>query len=247
MFKGRKAGWDRLDIIRIYGKAGKCKMSFWAEQGIFMVRIVVAAMCGAAIGFERKSRLKSAGIRTHMIVASTAALMIILSKYGFSDVLTSESVKLDPSRIASGIVSAVGFLGTGVIFVHRKEIVGLTTAAGIWATVGIGMAIGTGMYVVGIATTGFILLVQYALHRQIGHWRPMQEAHEVTACVQGKELQGVVDLLEARGIEVLHMTLKRSGENKVKAVLSVNYPLDFEKEDALKLVSEIPAIQTADI
>ena len=212
-----------------------------------MVRIVVAALCGAAIGFERKSRLKSAGIRTHMIVASTAALMIILSKYGFSDVLTLESVKLDPSRIASGIVPAVGFLGTGVIFIHRKEIVGLTTAAGIWATVGIGMAIGAGMYVVGIATTGFILLAQYALHRQIGHWRPMLEAHEVTACVQGKELQGVVDLLEARGIEILHMTLKRSGENKVKAVLSVNYPPNFEKEDALKLVSEIPAIQTADI
>lgn len=222
-------------------------MGFWTEQAVFMARIFVAAGCGALIGMERKSRLKSAGIRTHIIVACTAALMIILSKYGFTDVLKGESVKLDPSRIASGVVSAVGFLGAGVIFIQRKEIVGLTTAAGIWATVGIGMAIGAGMYVVGIGTTAFLLVIQYFLHRQIGRWRPSQEAHEMTAAVSAEELPRMLDTLESKGIEVVHLKVKKVGDGQLKITLMVNYPVGVDKKTALKLAAELPFIQTVEV
>ena len=134
------------------------------QQLEWMVRIIVAGACGGAIGYERESRRKMAGLRTHVIVAVSSALMIVLSKYGFEDVL-GEYVGLDPSRIAAGAVAAIGFLGSGVIFARNKSVSGITTSAGIWATLGVGMAIGAGMYVLGIATTLLVVLVETFLGR----------------------------------------------------------------------------------
>lgn len=135
------------------------------QQLEWMVRILLAGLCGGAIGYERESRKKTAGLRTHVIVAVSAALMIILSKYGFQDVV-GQYVRVDPSRIASGAVAAIGFLGSGVIFSRNKNISGITTSAGIWATLGVGMAVGAGMYVIGICTTGIVVLVEIFLGRQ---------------------------------------------------------------------------------
>ncbi len=138
-------------------------------DAVFMLRIIIAGICGFLIGYERKNRAKGAGIRTHFIVAASAALMMIVSKYAFFDVIKmgidfGNGVKLDPSRVAASIVSGVGFLGAGTIFVQKQTVTGLTTAAGIWATAGIGMAIGAGMYIVGVATTIFIVFSQVFLH-----------------------------------------------------------------------------------
>ena len=135
----------------------------------YIFRMLVACLCGIVIGFERKNRSKEAGIRTHCIVCLASALMMIISKYAFEDMLSDPvfagvDIKLDPSRMAQGIVTGVGFLGAGMIFVHRQSIVGLTTAAGIWCTAGIGMAIGSGMYFLGISATGIMLLVQIIFH-----------------------------------------------------------------------------------
>lgn len=132
----------------------------------FLLRIVLSALCGMAIGWEREKRLKSAGLRTHMLVAMAASLMIIISKYGFLDVVYLSSVQVDASRMAAGVVQAIGFLGAGVIFVKRDNIVGVTTAAGLWATVGIGLAVGAGLYILGILATGIILLIQLFIHKK---------------------------------------------------------------------------------
>ena len=126
----------------------------------YLLRIVLAALCGGAVGFERERRLKSAGIRTHIIVALSAALMMVVSKYGFMDVLNLNSVSLDASRIAAGVVTAIGFLGAGVIFVRKQSVSGVTTAAGLWATVGVGIAVGAGLYCTGVAASAVIVLVQ---------------------------------------------------------------------------------------
>ena len=111
---------------------------------ILMGRILLSTICGMLIGWEREKRLKSAGLRTHMLVALASALMMIISKYGFLDVVHLSSVQVDASRMASGVVQAIGFLGAGVIFVKRDKIIGVPTAAGRWATGGIGLAIGCG-------------------------------------------------------------------------------------------------------
>ncbi len=132
----------------------------------YVLRILVAMICGALVGLEREKRLKNAGLRTHIIVAVASCLMMIVSKYGFMDVVSIDGLRLsaDASRIAHGVVSAIGFLGAGVIFVKRESVVGLTTSAGLWATVGIGITIGAGMYIVGLFTTFLILMVQWVLH-----------------------------------------------------------------------------------
>ena len=133
---------------------------------LLITRVIVATLCGMLIGWEREKRLKSAGLRTHMLVALASALMMIISKYGFLDVVYLSSVQVDASRMASGVVQAIGFLGAGVIFVKRDNIIGVTTAAGLWATVGIGLAIGCGFYAIGISCTVFILVIQYLMHKQ---------------------------------------------------------------------------------
>ena len=102
-----------------------------SSQLELLVRLIVAGICGSLIGYERKNRLKEAGIRTHMIVALGSALVMIVSKYGFADVLLLHNYILDPSRVAAQIVSGIGFLGAGIIFVRKQAISGLTTAAGI--------------------------------------------------------------------------------------------------------------------
>lgn len=130
----------------------------------WLLRIVVAAICGAIIGYERAIQRKSAGVRTHIVVAIASALFMIVSKYGFADLLSMHDIALDPSRIAAQIVTGISFIGAGTILVRREQISGLTTAAGVWATSAIGMAIGAGMYVIGVLSTAFLFIVQMLFH-----------------------------------------------------------------------------------
>lgn len=125
------------------------------EQLIWIFRIFISAITGAFVGYERYSQSKEAGVKTHSIVALASAMMMILSKYGFADTRSA-----DAARIAAQVVSGVGFIGAGLIFIKCDVIQGLTTAAGIWATCGIGMCIGAGMYIVGIFTAVLIVAVQ---------------------------------------------------------------------------------------
>lgn len=131
----------------------------------YLLRLILAGICGAAIGWERTRKLKEAGIRTHVIVALGAALVMIVSKYGFFDVVIHDSIQLDASRIASQVITGISFLGAGVIFFKNDSVKGLTTAAGIWATAGVGLAMGAGMYTVAIVATVLIIVVHYSLHK----------------------------------------------------------------------------------
>ncbi|MBO1217490.1 MgtC/SapB family protein [Staphylococcus nepalensis] len=127
------------------------------------LRIFLAVMCGAVIGYERSQRLKAAGIRTHIIVSAASALFIIISKYGFSDIVGNSNIALDPSRVAAQVVSGISFIGAGTILIKNQNINGLTTAAGLWITSGVGMALGSGLYFIGILTSILILIIQYFL------------------------------------------------------------------------------------
>lgn len=107
-----------------------------------LVELVVAFGLTALIGLEREVQGKSAGLRTQTIVGTSAALILIISKYGFSDVLSTGTVEVDPSRVAAQIVSGIGFLGAGLIITRRGAVHGVTTAAAIWECAAIGMAAG---------------------------------------------------------------------------------------------------------
>lgn len=132
-----------------------------------IMRILISAICGLLIGMERERRAKSAGIRTHILVAISSCLMMVVSKYGFFDVVGFAGVSVDASRIAAGVVTAIGFLGAGVIFNRKEYTIGLTTSAGLWATVGMGIAVGAGLYVTGIAFTALMLIIQCILHSRL--------------------------------------------------------------------------------
>ena len=116
-----------------------------------IIRLVVAGLLGGLIGVEREYRGKVAGARTHLLVAIGAALMMIVSRYGFDG-------QGDPARVAAQIVSGIGFIGAGAIMVDRHSVHGLTTAAGVWVSAGIGMAVASGLYEVAVATTVLSLI-----------------------------------------------------------------------------------------
>lgn len=137
----------------------------------FVLKLFVAAMLGGVIGLEREYRAKEAGFRTHFLVALGSGLFMILSQFGFDDVLGHyEQVSLDPSRIASQVVTGIGFIGAGTIIFQKHVVRGLTTAAGLWVTSAIGMTAGAGMYVLSIATTVLVLLCLEALYFILQHF-----------------------------------------------------------------------------
>ncbi len=212
-------------------------------QAICCVRLLGAACCGLGIGFERKNRLKEAGIRTHMIVALGAALMMIISKYGFFDLVGTETLmKVDASRIASQIVSGVGFLGAGMIFIRNRSVTGLTTAAGIWATAGIGMAIGAGMYAVGIAGTGLVLLTQYWLHN--GNWWNIPDACSLAVRVN-EEKGGVGDVTRAvqeAGAQLISMSVAHKKSGVMKLDLYLKIPAGVQQYEIVERLEKEPCI-----
>jgi putative Mg2+ transporter-C (MgtC) family protein len=122
-------------------------------------RLLLAALLGSAVGFERERLVWAAGMRTHMLVCVGSCLIVIVSAFGFSDILGTPNVALDPSRMAAQVVSGIGFLGAGTIMLRGEMVKGLTTAAGLWAVAAIGLAAGTGLYVAAIATTVIVLLI----------------------------------------------------------------------------------------
>lgn len=133
-----------------------------------VLRLLVAGTLGAIIGLDREYRAKEAGFRTHFLVSLGSALFMVISQYGFKEIVEANGANYDGARVAAQIVSGIGFLGAGTIIFHKQFIRGLTTAAGMWATAGIGMAVGGGMYFIGIAATILVLIGLEALTLAFG-------------------------------------------------------------------------------
>ena len=131
--------------------------------------LLLAFILSALVGLEREIRQKSAGLRTYSLVGVSAALFMLISKYGFMDVLVNGRVVLDPSRVAAQIVSGIGFIGGGVIFMRRDAVKGLTTAASVWLTAALGMACGAGLPILAIATTVIHVVIMFIFPKVILH------------------------------------------------------------------------------
>ncbi|MFS7233592.1 methyltransferase [Carnobacterium divergens] len=129
---------------------------------ILLLRLILASFLGGIIGVDREFRAKEAGIRTHFLVCLGSALLMIVSQHGFGDVVGQPGYSLDVSRVAAQVVSGIGFIGAGMIIIQKQSVVGLTSAAGIWATSGIGLAVGGGMYWISVSAT-ILTLVGFEL------------------------------------------------------------------------------------
>jgi putative Mg2+ transporter-C (MgtC) family protein len=146
------------------------------------LELAVAFVLSAAIGLERELRHKSAGLRTYTVVGTSAALFLLISKYGFTDVLAKGTIVLDPSRVAAQIVTGIGFIGAGIIFVQGNRVKGLTTAATVWLATAVGMACGAGLPWLALAVTGAYFVVALAfpplVRRILGSDRPSEEGRD---------------------------------------------------------------------
>jgi len=180
----------------------------------FILRLFIAGTLGSIIGLDREYRAKEAGYRTHFLVSLGSALIMIVSQHGFGEILDTPNVNLDPSRIASQVVTGIGFIGAGTIILHKQIVRGLTTAAGIWATSGIGLAIGAGMYELGISATILTLIgleVLSFLFKSVG-----MKSSVVEFSTDNKEtLNRITKLFHSKNFLVVsfQMNEKRMGED----------------------------------
>jgi putative Mg2+ transporter-C (MgtC) family protein len=167
--------------------------------------LLVALALGSVIGLEREIREKSAGLRTHTLVSAGAGLFMLVSKYGFADLISDQQIHLDPSRVAAQIVSGIGFIGAGVIFVQRHSIKGLTTAATVWLAAAVGAAAGAGMLALATVTTVAYVTIAI-LYRAVDPHIPDRGAHpgrlEVHYRSGNGTLERVIELCESRGFQV---------------------------------------------
>ena len=211
-------------------------------KGEMLLRIIIAVFCGAFIGHERTNRGKGAGIRTHTIVAVASCLMMIISQYGFEDffnTFTNSDVelKLDPSRIAAQIVTGIGFLGAGMIFIQKNNITGLTTAAGIWAIAGIGMAIGCGMYFIGIACTVIIFLVQLLMHKNSRILHSQVESELVINVEESENaIEQIIDLLKEFEVNIIEISYEKNKDDLLEVTVLVQYTHNMNK---VKLIESL--------
>lgn len=213
----------------------------------YIVQMLVACFCGALIGLERSRRQKDAGIRTHMIVALGSALIMVVSKYGFFDLLQYEGLRADASRIASNVVTGVGFLGAGVIFVRDVSIKGLTTAAGIWATAGVGLAIGAGMYPLGIAASLLMVVSQLILHRFFA--RLENTANEFTVVVTDTKdsVKNLKDKLASKNISVAKCNITRNSDSTLTLDVTVKKSRTISMDEIMLLIEQDDSIISVDI
>jgi putative Mg2+ transporter-C (MgtC) family protein len=155
---GISSVWDFVDLE--LGGLMSALLEFSGQGRLQLEELFLAFVLSALVGLEREIRQKSAGLRTYTLVGVSAALFMLISKYGFMDVLQNDRVIVDPSRVAAQIVSGIGFIGGGVIFMRRDVVRGLTTAASVWLTAALGMACGAGLPILAVATTvGHIIIM----------------------------------------------------------------------------------------
>lgn len=176
----------------------------------FIIRILAAAVIGGVIGLEREYRAKEAGFRTHFLVALGSALFMVVSQFGFeqTDGVTGH-VSLDPSRVASQVVTGIGFIGAGIIIFQKHAVRGLTTAAGLWVTSAIGLACGSGLYFLAFITMILVLICLEVLYFIV---RGVESKHiSVTFSSLSKDkVTEIIDTLKNEGLEVKSYHIKHS-------------------------------------
>ena len=213
----------------------------WGEE---ILRLVVAAGLGGAVGLERELREREAGFRTHMLVSVGSALFTIASAYGFRDFLThgGSLVRTDPTRIAAQIVTGIGFLGAGAIIRQGFSVRGLTTAATLWVVAAIGLTAGAGYYSAAAITTLLVLVSLWPLrilaHRTIVRFRP--ETDRLLAQLPaGESPASLIAALEEQGAQLRTLEIGHEADRRT-VLLDVTLP---PRSDAPSIVAKLSELE----
>ena len=219
---------------------------------VYLFRILLAVFAGAVIGYEREQREKVAGLRTHILISMASALMMIVSKYAFFDVLidaVAPGLSLDVSRVAAGIIAGMGIFSGGIVFIGKRgNVSGLTTAAGIWATIGIGMVIGAGMYVVGIGSVIFVEIVQVALHHDLPIYRHGNVAKVVFDIENSDtDYDKIVKELEKSGAKLLSLKWEKTSKGKASLKGNVLFGGKYERDEIVNILNGINEVTSFEL
>jgi putative Mg2+ transporter-C (MgtC) family protein len=210
-----------------------------------VLRLMLAAALGAAVGLERERLEWVAGLRTHMLVCLGAALVMIVSAYGFNDVISANRIVLDPSRVAAQVVSGIGFLGAGTILFLRQQVIrGLTTAASLWTVAAVGLAVGGGLYLAASVTTALIVIILALVKPLENRLFRRQGTRRVVILVDRLRvsLQQIETEIEGTGLPVKQITLRRGDipqEDYVEFALARTAP----KASVLSLVARLQSLE----
>ena len=202
-----------------------------------LLNILLAAVLGFAIGYERKLRYKEAGIRTHTIVCAGSALIMVVSKYGFGD-----SIEADASRVAAQIVSGIGFLGAGIIIYRKHEIHGLTTAAGVWATSGVGMASVAARYLVAAGATVVLIGVQCLFHIKCKFFQTKKYFQiKIVFTSSGGENDVIKEIFQTDRFN--RLVIERKGEETVYHA-TLNTDKEYSSHQLTEIMTQYPFIRS---
>ena len=207
------------------------------EWKVFIVRLLLATLLGSVIGFEREYHAKEAGVRTHLLVALGSCLFMIISVYGFDFMLDRDHVSFDPSRIASQVVTGIGFIGAGTIILQKQMVRGLTTAAGLWVTAAIGLACGNGMYVIAVVTTAIVLISLGLINVYLPYIS--QKERRITFLAEDYAVMAeILNQLRLEKITVLNYEMHKSAEENDGKML-VTLEIRMKRYDNVKGITSI--------
>ena len=219
---------------------------------VYLFRIILSIFAGAVIGYEREHRVKVAGLRTHILISMASALMMIISKYAFFDVLAQAAVpglSLDVSRVAAGIIAGMGIFSGGIVFIGKRgNVSGVTTAAGIWATIGIGMVIGAGMYTVGIGAVLLVEAVQFVLHHDLSIYR-----HAIVANVvfsfddRDRDYDKVLAELKPYGAKISYLRWEKESEKGSTLKCNIRFDNKYERDEIVDILNGISEVTSFEL
>ena len=202
-------------------------------------RLLIAAVLGGAIGAERELNDQAAGLRTHMLLTIGACLFTVISAYGFR-----RGVGTDPSRLAAQIVTGIGFLGGGAIVRHGLTVKGLTTAASIWATASVGVAVGAGDYVLGVGGAGLVVGTLVGLRRvsaTLQRWGVSREEF-VLATRPGFDVERIVEAVRRERVELRGLD-REAGGDEDRVVLVVKLRPHYRPDQLLDVLGRLDGVR----
>lgn len=199
----------------------------------FVLRLVAASFVGAVIGFERKYRAKGAGIGTHVLVATGAAMFMLVSQYGFAG-----AARFDAARVAAGVVSGIGFIGGGIIIKVQNRVSGLTTAAGLWVTASVGLAIGGGLYILSAAALVIVIfwsIVNHTTAAKVGK-------RQLSVVLTAENKQPLIDIIKSLDKKIETYSLSKK-DGSFKALIT----LDVLHKEYTSVVEKLSSIQGVEL
>ncbi len=227
-------------------RRGISMFSFEVDILIVIERLILAAVLGGLIGWEREQRNKQAGVKTHLLVSLGSSLIMLLSIYGFSDMVNHPNARFDPARLAAQVISGIGFLGAGAILRHSNRIVtGITTAATLWVVAAIGLSVGAGFYLPAIITT-IIVLVNVILLRGLGHkFIKSKKEKELQIVVWNvtDQLADIIKILDEEKVEIRNISMSDESSDEEEMVSIQLHIRVLDQNLMIKVVNRIKGVQ----